>query len=78
MGDCPICNGKGDCIECAGLGTLEDYYRVQRLHAAAIEDESCIAASVLEHIAFMPEDLRDRPYWVSRMVAGALRQLGVN
>lgn len=71
--ECPICHAAGDCIECASLHTREDYYRVQELHQHAIEDENGIAARVLENIAALP-DLRDRKFWVSRMIDGALRQ----
>lgn len=72
---CPICDARGDCIECASLGTAEAYYRVQELHQHAIDDEGGLAAEVLEKIATLP-DLRDRKYWVERMITGALRQVG--
>jgi hypothetical protein len=73
---CPICDARGHCIECASLGTEDAYHRVQDLHAAAIQDENGIAAQVLEKIEALPHDLYDRPYWVSRMIQGALRQIG--
>ncbi len=69
---CPICDACGDCIECGSLGTREDYYRVQELHQRAIDDPQGIAARALEMIELLP-DLRDRTYWVDRMISGALR-----
>ena len=72
---CPACDARGDCLECGSLGTAEAYYKVQDLHAAAIQDENGTAARVLEHIELWPDDLPDRAYWIERMIQGARRQL---
>ena len=72
--DCPICHARGACAECAGIGSAQAYYDVQQLHEHAIRHENGIAARVLEIIELWPDGLRDRAWWVSRMVAGALRQ----
>jgi len=58
------------------MGTREAYYAVQELHAHAIEHENGTAARVLEHIEMWPSDLRDRAFWVQKMISGALRQIG--
>lgn len=72
---CPVCDARGDCIECMGMGTRESYYQVQVLHEHAIRNERGTAARVLEHIQMLPDDMRDRGYWVSKMIHGALRQI---
>lgn len=69
---CPICDARGDCIECSGLGTAEGYYNTQDLHQYAIRNEDGTAARVLENIATLPE-LRDRSWLVAKMIQGALR-----
>lgn len=77
---CPVCDARGDCIECSCLGTYEGYQRTQALHEHAIEYENGIAARVLEQIATWPDQSRDRAYWFERMITGAERQIrmGVN
>lgn len=72
--ECPVCRGRGWDPECGGLGTREDYYRVQQLHEFAIRNEEGVAARTLQVIEFFPYDLKDRRYWVDRMIRGALRQ----
>lgn len=76
---CPICAARNtSCLECSGLGTADAYYKTQELAEAAMKDEDGVAAQVLERIAWWPDGTRDRAFWVSRMIDGALRQIGAN
>ncbi len=73
---CPICDASGHCLECASLGTREAYHAVQDLHAAAIQQPDGLAAQALEHIeTYMSCDLKDRAFWVSRMIGVAMRHV---
>lgn len=72
--ECPNCCGRAvECLDCGYSGTREGFWRMEELHAHAIEDEFGPAARALETIATIPDDLQSRALVVERIARDALQ-----